>query len=98
MLDNAAINKTKRIFLIKSSNEDIEATYHNVYETEADNVIISYLLEDIGEDIVILNEEKFIPSFDKMLNLMMPVEERKTIKVSLTLYLNQYPRCNNIFS
>ena len=80
VIDNSSHN-SKKIFLIRSSNEDIEVAYKSVHESKADNLIISHLLENIGEDIVVLNEEKYIPSFEHMLNLMMPLEERK-IKVS----------------
>lgn len=79
--DNSSHNNSKKLFLIRSSNEDIEVAYKSVHESKADNLIISHLLENIGEDIVVLNEEKYIPSFEHMLNLMMPLEERK-IKVS----------------
>ena len=53
-----------------------------VENANIDNAIISNLLEIIGEDIAILNEERYIPPFEKMLNLMMPIEEKK-IKVSI---------------
>ena len=69
--------------MIRSSNEDFESAYKEYVENaNIDNAIISNLLEIIGEDIAILNEERYIPPFEKMLNLMMPIEEKK-IKVSI---------------
>ena len=77
-IENTSGSKTKRVFLIRSLNEDFESSYREIEEGGlTDNAIISNLLSIIGEDIVILNEDKYIPTFEKMLNLMMPVEERK---------------------
>mmetsp|Transcript_33035 Transcript_33035/g.37911 ORF Transcript_33035/g.37911 Transcript_33035/m.37911 type:complete len:171 (-) Transcript_33035:15-527(-) len=69
----ATVLKRKRVLLIRSNNADLEASFKDVADNEeAEDAIIAHFIGTVGEDIMVLNEDKFIPTFDRMLNLMLP--------------------------